>query len=209
VIAAVSGPSIPLAFLAGLVSFLSPCVFPLMPAYAAYLGGRAGRPSLAVAGAPGGTIDAAGSSSVLTTGVAFVLGFSVVFIAEYYLLEGVLAITVFQRNLDLVNRVAGAIIMVLALQTMGLLRFGWLARERRFHLPVSSGASAGRARRGGCCDGTGSPRTLLAELRRPTGRRRVAVPHLAAFGRSRGYGVAPCPPRPASPRRCSPSPRSP
>jgi len=143
VIAAVSGPSIPLAFLAGLVSFLSPCVFPLMPAYAAYLGGRAGRPSLAVAGAPGGTIDAAGSSSVLTTGIAFVLGFSVVFIAEYYLLEGVLAITVFQRNLDLVNRVAGAIIMALALQTMGLLRFGWLARERRFHLPVSSGASGG------------------------------------------------------------------
>ncbi len=142
-IAAVPGPSIPLAFLAGLVSFLSPCVFPLMPAYAAYLGGRAGRPSLAVAGAHGGTIDAHGSSSVLTTGVAFVLGFSVVFIAEYYLLEGVLAITVFQRNLDLVNRVAGAIIMVLALQTMGLLRFGWLARERRFHLPVSSGASGG------------------------------------------------------------------
>ena len=66
-----------------------------------------------------------------------------IFIAEYYLLEGVLAITVFQRNLDLVNRIAGAIIMVLALQTMGVLRFGWLARERRFHLPVSSGATGG------------------------------------------------------------------
>jgi cytochrome c-type biogenesis protein len=143
VIAAASGPSIPLAFLAGLVSFLSPCVFPLMPAYAAYLGGRVGQPSLAVASASGGTVGAVRSGSVLTTGVAFVLGFSVVFIAEYYLLEGVLAITVFQRNLDLVNRIAGAIIMVLALQTMGLLRFGWLARERRFHLPVSSGASGG------------------------------------------------------------------
>jgi cytochrome c-type biogenesis protein len=143
VIAVAPGPSIPLAFLAGLVSFLSPCVFPLMPAYAAYLSGRAGRPALAVASASGGSLETGARSSVMTTGFAFVIGFSVVFIAEYYLLEGVLAITVFQRNLDLVNRIAGAIIMVLALQTMGLLRFGWLARERRFHLPVSSGATGG------------------------------------------------------------------
>ena len=110
-----AGPSIPLAFLAGLVSFLSPCVFPLMPAYAAYLGGRAGQPALAAAG--GGTVSTSNRSSAMVTGVAFVVGFSVVFIAEYYLLEGVLAITVFQRNLELVNRIAGAIIMVLALQT--------------------------------------------------------------------------------------------
>ena len=142
-ITAASGPSIPLAFLAGLVSFLSPCVFPLMPAYAAYLGGRAGQPALAVASAPGGSMTAAGRGSVMATGFAFVLGFSIVFIAEYYLLEGVLSITLFQRNLDLVNRVAGAIIMVLALHTMGLLRFGWLAGERRFHLPVSNGATGG------------------------------------------------------------------
>ena len=142
-IAAVAGPSIPLAFLAGLVSFLSPCVFPLMPAYAAYLGGRAGQPALAVASASGGVVVPAARGSVMTTGFAFVLGFSVVFIAEYYLLEGVLAITVFQRNLDLVNRIAGAIIMVLALQIMGVLRFGWLARERRFHLPVSNGSTGG------------------------------------------------------------------
>src|SRR6202162_5889077 len=114
-----------------------------MPAYAAYLGGRAGQPALAVASASGGTVVRAARGSVMSTGLAFVLGFSVVFIAEYYLLEGVLAITVFQRNLDLVNRIAGAIIMVLALQTMGVLRFGWLARERRFHLPVSNGATGG------------------------------------------------------------------
>jgi cytochrome c-type biogenesis protein len=143
VIAVSSGPSVPLAFLAGLVSFLSPCVFPLMPAYAAYLSGRAGTPALAAASASGGTVVVSRRSSVMTTGLAFVVGFSIIFIAEYYLLEGVLAITVFQRNLDLVNRIAGAIIIVLALQTMGLLRFGWLARERRFHLPVSSGAAGG------------------------------------------------------------------
>ena len=37
--AALSTPSYPIAFVAGVVSFLSPCVFPLMPAYAAYVGG--------------------------------------------------------------------------------------------------------------------------------------------------------------------------
>jgi cytochrome c-type biogenesis protein len=142
VILSAPGPSIPLAFLAGLVSFLSPCVFPLMPAYAAYLSGRAGQPALATAGG-GAVIVESRRASVMTTGFAFVLGFSVIFIAEYYVLEGLLAITVFQRNLDLVNRIAGAIIIVLALQTMGVLRFGWLARERRFHLPVSSGATGG------------------------------------------------------------------
>ena len=131
-VAAVNGPSIPLAFLAGLVSFLSPCVFPLMPAYAAYLSGRAGNPALAMAS--GGSVETGGRSSVMTSGFAFVAGFSLVFIAEYYLLEGVLAVTVFQRNLELVNRLAGAVIMVLALQTMGVLRFGWLMRERRIHL---------------------------------------------------------------------------
>ncbi len=140
-VAAVNGPSIPLAFLAGLVSFLSPCVFPLMPAYAAYLSGRAGNPALAMAS--GGSVETGGRSSVMTSGFAFVAGFSLVFIAEYYLLEGVLAVTVFQRNLELVNRLAGAVIMVLALQTMGVLRFGWLMRERRIHLRNTSGAFGG------------------------------------------------------------------
>jgi cytochrome c-type biogenesis protein len=76
---------------------------------------------------------------VIANGVAFVLGFSVVFIAVYYVLE-VLDVTVFKTNLNLVNRIAGAIIIVLALQTLGVLRFGFLMRERRFHLPVMRGS---------------------------------------------------------------------
>ena len=135
------------------MSFLSPCVFPLMPAYAAYLSGRAGEPALATAS--GGTVTTARTASAMMTGIAFVVGFSVVFICEYYLLEGVLAITIFQRNLDLVNRIAGAIIMVLALQTMGVLRFGWLARERRFGKRLSRRRQHGHGdeidrRNGGC-----------------------------------------------------------
>ncbi len=62
-------PSFGLAFFAGLASFLSPCVFALVPAYVGYLGGRS-------SGAPAGR----GSLFTFSHGVAFVLGFSVVFI---------------------------------------------------------------------------------------------------------------------------------
>jgi len=137
VIALAAGPSYPLAFLAGLVSFLSPCVFPLIPAYAAYLSGRAGRPALAAAGgAPVSQTDT--RVPVLANGMAFVLGFSVVFIAVFYVFQ-VLDITVFARNLDLVNRVAGGVIIVLALQTLGVFRFRFLMQERRVHITPVAG----------------------------------------------------------------------
>jgi cytochrome c-type biogenesis protein len=134
----ISGPSFPLAFLAGLVSFLSPCVFPLMPAYAAYLSGRAGSPALAHGG-----VDGSGRGArvpVLANGFAFVAGFSLVFVAVFYVFA-VLDVTVFARNLDLVNRIAGALIIVLALQTLGVLRIGALLRDRRFHVTPTSGVA--------------------------------------------------------------------
>jgi cytochrome c-type biogenesis protein len=140
-LALAGGPSYPIAFLAGLVSFLSPCVFPLIPAYAAYLSGHAGRPALATAG--GGVIAERDSRvPLISNGVAFVLGFSVVFIAVFYVFQ-VLDITVFSRNLDLVNRIAGAVIIVMALQPLGVFRIGFLMRERRVHLtPAASTGGA-------------------------------------------------------------------
>ena len=138
-VALAAAPSVPLAFLAGLVSFLSPCVFPLMPAYAAYLSGRAGRP--AYAGADGVTLDDRSAHvPVVINGIAFVTGFSAVFIAVYYVLQ-VLDVTVFIRNLTLVDAIAGAVIIVLALQTLGVLRLRFLARDRRMHVTPTYGAA--------------------------------------------------------------------
>jgi cytochrome c-type biogenesis protein len=60
----------------------------------------------------------------------------------YYVLA-VLNVTVFARNLELVNRIAGALIVVLALQTLGVLRFGFLMRELRLHInPARHGGGA-------------------------------------------------------------------
>lgn len=164
---ALISPSYPLAFAAGLVSFLSPCVFPLVPAYAAYLGGRASRTvepepevvALVPAGAatgggaalatltggPGGTMRAPGGSAAATrtfsqglrapvfgNGVAFVAGFCVVFIALFYVLQA-LEVTFLLKHQTAVNRVAGAVVILLALQILGVIRIPMLMRDVRFH----------------------------------------------------------------------------
>jgi cytochrome c-type biogenesis protein len=107
--------SVPLAFLAGLVSFLSPCVLPLVPAYVAYLGGRAGEP-----GTPP-------RSRLLLAGLAFVVGLTLVFVLFFYAFQSVLT-----PLLPILAPVAGVLVILLALQLVGVLRVGFLQRELRF-----------------------------------------------------------------------------
>ncbi|MHB8718916.1 MAG: cytochrome c biogenesis CcdA family protein [Candidatus Dormibacteria bacterium] len=144
---ALLSPSYPLALLAGLVSFLSPCVFPLVPAYAAYLGGRAGQggaeAAALVPSGPGAATLAVRQASprvpVIANGVAFVLGFMAVFIALFYVLSALEVNFLLQHRLA-VNRVAGTIVILLALQTMGVIRIPLLMREVRFHhVPIGGG----------------------------------------------------------------------
>ena len=151
--------SYPLAFAAGVVSFLSPCVFPLAPGYLAFLSGRAGV-SAAPAGAgphgPGAMLlggEAAATTTrrgaavparvpLVLNGVAFVLGFSAVFIAFFYVLRA-LDVTVLTEHQNIVNVVAGAIVIVLALQTLGVFRSGLLMRDVRVHRMPQVGGGAG------------------------------------------------------------------
>jgi cytochrome c-type biogenesis protein len=155
--------SYPLAFAAGLVSFLSPCVFPLAPAYLAFLGGQAGEgatpapvevhPAPEEAGGGGGVavatrtapapVAVATKAPLLANGAAFVVGFSAVFIAFYYVLRA-LDVTVLVTHQRAVDIVAGSIVIVLALQTLGVLRIGALMREVRIHaLPERGGLIGG------------------------------------------------------------------
>ena len=157
--------SYPLAFAAGLVSFLSPCVFPLAPAYLAFLGGQAGegaepapapvevRAAAAEAGGGGGVavatrtapapVAVATKAPLIANGAAFVVGFSAVFIAFYYVLRA-LDVTVLVTHQRAVDIVAGSIVIVLALQTLGVLRIGALMREVRIHaLPERGGLIGG------------------------------------------------------------------
>lgn len=124
--------SYPLAFLAGAVSFLSPCVFPLVPAYVSMLGGRTAQAAASWDG--GGAQGPARSHPPIANGIAFVAGFSLVFIAFFYVFRA-LDITILVRHQQAVSLVAGVIVIVLALQTLGVLRLTFLMRERRFRLP--------------------------------------------------------------------------
>ena len=110
----------PLAFAAGLVSFISPCVLPLLPGYLAFLGGSAG--NLGSRSSRGRTLLGA---------VAFILGFSAVFVS-FGALFGQFGDTLrtHQRPLEIAF---GIVTIILGFFFAGWWPSSWLQRERRVH----------------------------------------------------------------------------
>ena len=101
---------LPVALLAGLVSFLSPCVLPLVPGYLGYVGG--------LTRASGDPADARRDRRRVVLGVLlFVLGFSVVFVGTT-LAFGAVGFWLIQWR-DLITRVMGAVVIVLGLVFIG------------------------------------------------------------------------------------------
>jgi cytochrome c-type biogenesis protein len=113
------------AFLAGVLSFISPCVLPLIPGYLSFVSGvtldemRGG----AVAASP-----AARRKAVIMS-IAFVLGFSLVFISLGA--SATFIGTLLMEHLALLGKIAGVIIIVFGLHMMGVLRIGLLYNEKR------------------------------------------------------------------------------
>lgn len=109
------------AFLGGMVSFLSPCVLPLVPVYLVNIGGEAVL----------GTADPASRARVLGNALAFVVGFTLVFagIGASAGFAGSLVI----EQLDLLTRIGGVVLMVLGMHMMGLVRIPLL--DRTYQLP--------------------------------------------------------------------------
>jgi cytochrome c-type biogenesis protein len=107
--------ALPIALLAGLVSFASPCVLPLVPGYLAYVGGMSD---------PGAKRD----RSRVVTGVAlFVLGFAIVFIA-YGAAFGALGLWLVRWQ-ELVIRILGVLVIIMGLVFIG--QFSFLQRTIR------------------------------------------------------------------------------
>ncbi len=114
----IANVSVGLAFLAGLASFLSPCVFSLVPAYVGYLGGRA----------------AGGETSrwqTFTHGLAFVLGFSLVFIVMG-LAASAAGYLLYDLRLWLM-RIGGIVVIVFGLHMSGIFRIPFLEYDLRVH----------------------------------------------------------------------------
>ena len=123
--------ALPIALLAGLVSFLSPCVLPLVPGYLGFIGGAvAPRPAAdarAEAAGPGGAavgtaVQLAPSRNRLLAGVLlFIAGFTVVFMAVN-ILGGTVG-RFFIEYADPITRVMGVIVILLGLVFIGLFGF--------------------------------------------------------------------------------------
>ncbi len=114
--------SIPLAFVAGVVSFLSPCVLPLIPGYLSMLSGA----SMEELKASGG---AALVGRIFRNSIAFVVGFSVVFVALGASATWVGSFLLARRTVF--NIVAGAIIIIFGLHLTGLVKIPLLYRDAR------------------------------------------------------------------------------
>ncbi len=114
------------AFLAGLLSFVSPCVLPLVPPYLCFL---AGTTLDQLTGEDEGRVP---RLSIFLSALAFVLGFTAVFVV---LGASASAIgRVVMSHLDVFGYVAGAIIIVMGLHFLGIFRIGLLYREARVHV---------------------------------------------------------------------------
>ena len=119
------------AFAAGAISFLSPCVLPLVPAYVSYV---AGQPVRAEGNAP----DARERLAALSLSAFFVLGFSAVFVtlgASATLLGRLLLQYRYEANL-----IGGAMVIAFGLLMIGMTRgMPWLQRDWRFHPRLAGG----------------------------------------------------------------------
>ena len=132
------------AFIAGVLSFISPCVLPLIPGYLSFISGvsleemrgmpvAAGGGGAAVtAGVSDTALNDAAKRQVVVTSLFFILGFSLVFVAL-----GASATVLGQFLMDrltVLGKIAGVLLVIFGLHTMGVFKINWLLQEKRVHM---------------------------------------------------------------------------
>jgi cytochrome c-type biogenesis protein len=113
----VDGTAPTVAFVAGLASFLAPCILPIMPAYVSFISGG---------------VEAPFGRRMLRTSL-FVAGFAAAFIALGLLIGAVGQTPLFQESETWVRRIGGALIIFFGLVMTGLVQIPWLTRDWRYH----------------------------------------------------------------------------
>ena len=125
--------ALPLALLAGLLSFASPCVLPLVPGYLGYVSGIAGV-STSSTGKDGST-GKANMRRVVAGVLLFILGFTVVFVG-FGILFGTAGLAL-KAYLPIINVVVGILVMVMGLVFVGF--FGLFQRTAKLNLSPATG----------------------------------------------------------------------
>jgi cytochrome c-type biogenesis protein len=126
------GFAVVMAFFAGILSFLSPCVLPLVPGYLSIISG------VSLDQLKGKFQDASLKRSVIMSSLSFILGFSVSFIAL-----GATATAISQAllvRMPVIRQIAGIIMIVFGLHVLGVFRISALYQDKRMHnVKTSSG----------------------------------------------------------------------
>ncbi len=114
------------AFVAGLISFISPCVLPLVPAYISFISG------VAIDGGDSEESPKGNTAKIFLNAFAFVAGFSFVFI-----ILGATATALgnfMSSKLSLFSQIAGVVIILFGIHMTGIFKIGFLNMEKRFHI---------------------------------------------------------------------------
>ncbi len=114
------------ALIAGVLSFLSPCVLPLVPPYLCFLGGTTFDQLTGEDETPSHVY-----TTVVLSSVAFVLGFTTVFVILGATASAAGQLVV--ANLPLLSKIAGVIIIIAGLHFLGIIHIPILHREARYH----------------------------------------------------------------------------
>ena len=120
------------AFTAGLFSFLSPCVLPLFPSYVSFITG------MSVADLTT-DLSAAARRRVLIHALAFVLGFSLVFVALGASFSAAGQFLLDYR--DWIRRIGGLLIVIFGLYIVGVLKIGFFGRSQQWQLQATQALS--------------------------------------------------------------------
>jgi cytochrome c-type biogenesis protein len=107
------------AVLGGLLSFLSPCVLAVVPAYVAYLGGAG--------------VEETGQRALMRNAVLFVGGFATVFILLYAVFKALVINVPFEYK-SLLTQAGAVVVVLLGLYMLGVFRLPFLAREARLQV---------------------------------------------------------------------------
>lgn len=120
-----SGISLWVAFIAGIVSFLSPCVLPIIPGFLAYLSGAT------IARGTDGKPAPAKRSALFMNALFFVIGFSIIFAILGVLLNSILHNVAYGVE-EWLAWIGGAIVIFFGIYLMGFFHISWLEREHSF-----------------------------------------------------------------------------